>query len=150
MAGTFTNLIYHIVFSTKRRFPIIEDSFKGRLYEYLGGIIRNKEGKLLAIGGTGDHVHLAAKFKPIKAISKTIGELKGNSSKWVNENNLFDGHFSWQKGFGAFSVSESQVHKVVNYIKTQEIHHRKQTFQEEFISILDKNGVSYDLEYIWD
>jgi len=149
MAGTFTHLIYHIVFSTKRRYPMIEDAFKHRLYEYMGGIVRSKEGQLLAIGGIEDHIHLAVKLKPTEGLSKTIGGLKGNSSKWLNEHNLYDGHFSWQAGFGAFSVSESQISRVITYIENQEKHHHKQTFQQEFIEMLEINGISYDLDYIW-
>ncbi len=98
MAGTFTNLLYHIVFSTKNRKRIILDSFRERLYEYTGGINRSKGGRLLSIGGTQDHIHMAVKLKPTEAVSKTIGESKGNSSKWINENKFLDEYFSWQAG----------------------------------------------------
>lgn len=150
MAGTFTNLIYHVVFSTKRREPMIFDSFQQRLYEYVGGIIRGKSGNLLSIGGTEDHVHIAVKLKPAEAISTTIGELKGNSSKWINEERFLEGRFSWQVGFGAFSVSESQLQSVVKYIESQKEHHKRQSFQDEFIAMLDKHRIAYDPKYIWD
>ena len=150
VAGTFTNLLYHVIFSTKNRESIIYDSFKERLYKYIGGIIRSKGGKLLSIGGTADHIHLAMKLKPVESISKVVGELKGNSSKWVNDSRFLVGHFSWQGGFGAFSVSESQLNSVKLYIESQEKHHSTLSFKDEFVSILDKHNISYDLNYIWD
>ena len=149
MAGTYTNLLYHVVFSTKSREPMIY-GFKDRLYTYMGGIVRGKEGKLLAIGGTADHVHLAVKLKPTEAVSKTVGEIKGNSSKWINENGFLEGYFSWQVGFGAFSVSESAHEAVVAYIDSQESHHRKQSFKDEFIALLEKHNIEYDPARIWD
>lgn len=123
MAGTFTNLLYHVVFSTKKREPMIFDIFQQRLYEYIGGIIRGKNGRMLSIGGIEDHIYLAVKLKPVEAISTTIGELKGKSSKWINDNRFLEGRFSWQVGFGAFSVSESQLPSVVKYIESQKEHH---------------------------
>ena len=149
MAGTFTNLLFHIVFSTKNRERIILDSFRERLYEYAGGIIRSKEGRLLSIRGTQDHIHMAVKLKPTEAVSKTIGELKGNSSKWINEKNFLNGNFSWQAGYAAFSVSESQVEALIGYIETQQEHHRVKSFKEELIAMLEKHRISYDQVLIW-
>ena len=149
MAGAFTNLLYHIVFSTKNRERIILDSFRERLYEYAGGIIRSKGGRLLSIGGTQDHIHMAVKLKATEAVSKTIGELKGNSSKWINENKFLDKYFSWQAGYAAFSASESQIGALVAYIETQQEHHRVKSFKEELIAILEKHRISYDHVLIW-
>lgn len=144
MAGTFTNLLYHIVFSTKNRERMIRDSFRDRFYEYAGGILKAKGGRLLSIGGTEDHVHMAIKLKSTEAISKTIGELKGNSSKWINERKFLNGYFSWQSGYAAFSVSESQLGAIIGYIETQQAHHRIKSFKEELIGILAKHRISYD------
>ena len=149
MAGTFTNLLYHIVFSTKNRERIILDSLRQRLYEYTGGIVRSKGGRLLSIGGTQDHIHMAVKLKPTEAVSKTIGELKGNSSKWINENKFLDGYFSWQAGYAAFCVSESQVKALIGYIEKQQEHHRVKSFKEELIAIPEKHRISYDPVLIW-
>ena len=96
MAGTFTNLIYHLVFSTKNREPMIHETFEHRLYEFIGGIVKGKGGTLLAIGGRPDHLHFATKFKPVDSLSKLIGEIKGNSSKWLNEQDLLLGRFFCQ------------------------------------------------------
>jgi REP element-mobilizing transposase RayT len=142
-------LLYHVVFSTKNRDRIIFDSFRERLYEYAGGIVRSKGGRLLSIGGTQDHLHIAVKLKPTEAVSKTIGELKGNLSKWINDNKFLNGYFSWQAGYAAFSVSESQVGELIAYIETQQEHHRVKSFKEELIAILEKHQISYDPVLIW-
>ena len=150
MPSTFTNLLYHITFSTKQRVPLITNDFQEELYKYIGGIIRAEGGTQLEIGGIADHVHLLVKFKPSVTVSEMLNRIKANSSKWVNENNKSKQRFSWQEGYGAFSVSESQVSVVREYIQNQEVHHRKQTFQEEFIAILERHGVEYDPRYLWD
>jgi len=150
MAGTFTNFLYHIVFSTKNREPIIEETFRERLYEYIGGIFRAKEGTLLTIGGMPDHVHLMVRLKPKEAVSKTIGDMKGNVSKWINDHKLCRRHFGWQVGYGGFSVSESNLGSVKDYVKCQKEHHRTRSFQEEFLALLERHGISYDPDRIWD
>jgi putative transposase len=144
MANTFTNLITHVVFSTKYREPLIHNYFKKRLYEYFGGIIHNKQGRLLSAGGTSDHVHLLVKLLPVESVSQAVGELKGYSSKWINDQKLIDGHFSWQAGFGAFSVSESQIPIIRKYILTQKEHHKDCSFKEEFTGMLENLNLSYD------
>jgi REP element-mobilizing transposase RayT len=97
----------------------------------------------LSIGGAQEHIHMAVKLKPTEAVSKTIGELKANSSKWINENNFLDGYFSWQAGYAAFSVSESQTGALIENIETQQEHHRVKSFKEELIAILEKHRISY-------
>jgi putative transposase len=150
MPSTFTNLLYHIVFSTKQREPLITEDFQEELYKYIGGIIRAEGGILLEIGGIDDHVHLLAKIKPSISISEMLNKIKANSSKWVNENQKTSRRFAWQEGYAAFTVSESQAPHVREYIRNQVEHHQKISFQEEFIAILEKHGVSYDPRYIWD
>ena len=150
MSGTYTNLLYHIVFSTKQRIPLITDSIREELYRYIGGIIRGEGGILLEIGGTADHVHLLAKLKPAAAVSDILRLVKANSSKWANERKRRLRKFGWQDGFGAFTVSESQVVGVREYIRTQETHHRGLSYHDEFRAMLERHGVEYDERYLWD
>ncbi len=150
MPSTFTNLLYHIVFSTKHREPLIKEELQEELYRYIGGIIRAEGGILLEIGGVADHVHLLSKIKPSVAVSEMLNKIKANSSKWNNENKKSRDRFSWQEGYAAFTVSESQSPIVREYIRNQAEHHKKISFQDEFIALLEKHGVSYDPKYIWD
>ncbi|HUY92431.1 MAG TPA: IS200/IS605 family transposase [Pirellulales bacterium] len=150
MAHTFTNLLYHIVFSTKEREPLIRDTWKSELYAYLGGIVRNERGILLQAGGTADHVHLLLKLPASVAVADMLRLIKANSSKWVNESGMSPGAFAWQTGYGAFSVSESQAPAVDRYIQNQVDHHRGQSFQEEFVALLQRHGVVFDPRYLWD
>lgn len=150
MPSTFTNLLYHIVFSTRHREPLIKEELQEELYRYIGGIIRAEGGILLEIGGVADHVHLLSKIKPAVAVSEMLNKIKANSSKWINENKKSRDRFSWQEGYAAFTVSESQSPIVREYIRNQAEHHKKISFQDEFIALLEKHGVSYDPKYIWD
>jgi putative transposase len=150
MAGTYTNLLYHVVFSTKGRFPLVTCELQPELYAYVGGIVRGEGGVLIEIGGMADHVHLLAKFKPTGAVAEMLRLVKGNSSKWVNEEKFKARKFGWQDGYGAFSVSESQVDAVREYIRTQEAHHRGLSFQDEFRALLDRHGIECDERYLWD
>ena len=148
--STFTNLLFHIVFSTKYRKPIIESVWQDQLYGYVGGIIREHKGTLLSMGGVSDHVHLLAKLSPTIAISYMLRLIKSNSSKMVNDEIRPSIRFEWQPGYAAFSVSESQFDRVRTYIGNQEEHHRKKTFEDEFIELLKRHNVTYDLRYVFD
>jgi putative transposase len=150
MAGTYTNLLYHIVFSTKSRIPLITNELRPDLYAYIGGIIRGEGGTLLEIGGMPDHVHLLTKFKPTVSLSDMLRQIKANSSLWANEHKMKARKFGWQDGYAAFSVSESQVVSVRDHIRTQEEHHRRQSYQDEFRALLDRHAVEYDERYLWD
>lgn len=150
MPSTYTNLLYHLVFSTKQRLPLIQPEFAEELYCYVGGIIRAEGGVQLEIGGMNDHVHILAKLKPAIAASEILAKLKANSSKWVNDHKLKFRKFGWQEGFAAFSVSESQVPTVRQYIRNQAEHHQRHTFQEEYVELLDRHGIQYDPQYLWD
>jgi REP element-mobilizing transposase RayT len=150
MATTFTNLLYHVVFSTKDRVPLIHKGLQERLYEYMGGIIRGEGGVLIEIGGVADHVHLLTKLKADTAVAVLLRLLKSNSSKWVNDERLIAGRFGWQTGYPAFTVSESQASRVRNYIRTQESHHTKVSFKAELIALLKKHRIEYDERYIFD
>jgi putative transposase len=148
--STFSNLLYHVVFSTKGRLPLISEEVKEPLYEYMGGIIRGEGGILLEIGGMPDHVHLLAKFRTDIAVATMVKKIKGKSSKWRNDMRHQAERFKWQEGYGAFSVSESLVKKVRNYIHTQEEHHRRVSFKEELIALLKKHRIPYDERYLLD
>ncbi len=150
MSETLTNLLYHIVFSTKMRMNMITPELAKELYPYIGGIIRGEKGKLLKIGGTSDHVHLLAVFHPSKSVSEMVKRIKGNSSRWINESRLIPHKFEWQRGYGAFSVSESACYAVAKYIGNQDEHHKKMTFQDEYMILLKKNRIQYDGKQILD
>jgi REP element-mobilizing transposase RayT len=150
MPSTYTNLLYHIVFSTKDRIPFITSDLQEELYRYIGGIIRAEGGVQLEIGGVTDHVHILAKIKPAISVSDMLGKIKANSSKWVNDHKMKMRKFGWQEGYAAFSVSESQVPAVREYIRNQEKHHRKHTYQEAFVALLERHGIEYDPRYLWD
>ena len=150
MAGTFTNLLYHIIFSTKHRTPMISAPLRAELYPYIGGIMRGEGGKLLEIGGTLDHVHLVAWSRPDRALSDWLRLIKANSSKWANERGLIPDRFAWQEGYGAFSISESQLADVRTYVQNQEEHHHQKSFQEEYLAFLQRHHIEYDERYIWE
>lgn len=150
MPRSYTNLIYHIVFSTKERRPTITPDREERLYEYIGGTIRGLGGIALKINGVEDHVHLLAKLRPDKSVSDVLRDLKSNSSGWMHDVFPDAADFSWQNGYGAFTVSESQVDLVSNYIARQKQHHRKESFEREFVTILQKNGIGFEMKYFVD
>lgn len=150
MAGSLTNLLYHLVFSTKLRQPLIEAPWRAELYAYLGGILQNEGGVLIAAGGTPDHIHLLVRLGPTMPVSDAMRVIKANSSRWARQRRRAPGRFQWQAGYGAFTVSESKVPQVRSYIEEQEQHHRKLTFQEEFVKLLRQHGVRYDERYLWN
>ena len=149
MPRSYTNLIYHIVFSTRDRKPLISPDRQERLYDYIGGTIRGLGGILLAINGTSDHAHLLAKLRPDKSVSDVLRDLKSNSSGWMHSVFPAASDFSWQNGYGAFTVSASQVESVRRYIANQEQHHSKNSFEDEFVGLLRKNEIEFDVKYLW-
>ncbi len=151
MAQSYTNLIYHIVFSTKNREPLITDEHKPRLYDYIGGTIRGLGGVSLGVGGMSDHVHILAKLRPDKSVSDVMRELKANASGWMKRVFPDASDFSWQNGYGAFTVSASQIKAVQKYIANQDAHHKKHNygFREEFIKILRANDIEFEEKYLW-
>jgi putative transposase len=134
MPQSYTNLLYHIVFSTKDRRPLITTDVKDRLYEYIGGTVRGLGGLLLAINGIEDHVHILARLRADRSVSDALRDLKANASGWMHDVFPEVNDFSWQRGYGAFTVSASQVEKVRRYIANQEEHHRKQDFVTSSLS----------------
>jgi putative transposase len=148
MANTFTSLHYHLVFSAKNRPPWLAADSQQRIWEYLGGIARDYH-KALQVGGIEDHVHIVLGAPPTMAVSKAAQLLKGGSCKWLHDHFPALAGFAWQDGYGAFSVSKSQVPEVVEYVANQREHHRARTFQEEFRALLEKLGMEYDERYLW-
>ncbi|HET6890163.1 MAG TPA: IS200/IS605 family transposase [Pyrinomonadaceae bacterium] len=149
MNRTFTNLLTHLIFSTKNRDPMIVLEIEPELHRYLGGLTRDLKGKAYGINGTIDHVHMLVSLPPVVSISDALRYLKANSSGWVH-NKWPSKPFAWQLGYGAFSVSKLSVPEVLRYIARQKEHHRKVTFKEEFLEFLIKYGIEYDERYIWD
>lgn len=149
MPQSYTNLIYHIVYSTKERRPVITGPCQSRLYDYVGGTIRGQGGISLAVNGTADHLHLLAKLRPDKAVSDVLRDLKANASGWMHAVFPKLKDFTWQKGYGAFTVSASQIEQVRNYIARQQEHHRKHSFRDEFIALLRANEIEFDERYLW-
>ncbi len=149
MPHSYTQLLYHIVYSTKNRHAWLTQPIRDRLYPYLGGGIRDEGGTALAIGGVADHVHILARLRQDKAISAVIGAIKANSSGWIHREFADLAEFAWQDGYAAFTVSKSQVERLRRYIARQEEHHRKRSFQEELLALLDAHEIEYDPRYLW-
>jgi REP element-mobilizing transposase RayT len=148
MSHTYTNLLTHFIFSTKDRERLITAALHHDLLAYLGGIVRELGGALRAANAEPDHVHLLCSLPPTLAMADAMRLVKTNSSRWVHRNRNYAG-FDWQTGYGAFSVSHSLAPAVTRYIGDQEKHHRRVTFQEEFLTFLKKNRIDYDERYIW-
>ncbi len=149
MPNTYTNLLYHIVFSTKQRHPLLSQNIRTRLFSYIVGIAKKHNFKILAINGTEDHIHILLSIKPHQTISKTIQLIKGNSSKWIHETFPELTIFQWQEGYGAFTVSTSHIPIIKNYIANQQIHHKKINFQNEYRAFLQKHNIDFDERYIF-
>jgi len=150
MANTYSQIYIQIVFAVKGRTNLIPSRHRDELHKYITGIVTNKNQKLLAIFAMPDHVHILIGLKPNMSISNLVRDIKASSSKFISEKNWVKGKFSWQEGFGAFSYSKSQIDQVVKYILNQEEHHKKRTFKEEYLDILQKYDVAYDEQYLFD
>jgi len=148
MSHTFAVLTSHIIFSTKDRIACIDPGTQARLFPYIGGIVREAGGRVSIVNGAMDHVHILAALPPALNVSDLVRVVKANSSKWMHET-IRKGTFAWQTGYGAFSVSHSSVDSVTKYIAEQAEHHKRRSFQAEFLALLKKHGVEYDERYIW-
>lgn len=148
MPGTYTQLLLHIVFSTKHRQPFITDEVAERLYPYIGGIIRAENGVLHDIGGVEDHVHLYIRWRADESLSNLMRTVKSRSSKWMHETFPQLKDFAWQEGYAAFTVSKSQEDAVKRYIANQHEHHRKEDFKSELMRLLAAHGIEFDEQYV--
>lgn len=150
MGHSYTNLLYHIVFSTKERERWLDVEISPRLYDYLGGAIRGEGGSSIIINGCDDHIHIFAKLRQDKAVSDVLRAIKANSSGWIHRTAPNLRGFAWQSGYGAFTVSPSQAETVRRYIANQQKRHHRVSFKEEFVALLKAHGIEYDEKYLWD
>ena len=150
MAHTYTNLLVHVIFSTKDRVPLLDAELKPRLFPYMGGIVHELGGTALLINGPSDHVHMLLLLPAKVTVSEIAGKVKANSSGWVHREFPDRRTFAWQTGYAAFTVSHSQKQSVLDYIANQEEHHRKLSFKEELIAFLKKHEIQYDERYIFE
>ena len=150
MANTYSQLNIHCIFAVKGRENIITKNFRDELHRYMSGILKNDGSYPLAVGGWKDHVHVFFELPATLAVSKQMQILKSVSSKWINDNKLVLGKFSWQEGYGAFSYARSQRNTVINYIMNQESHHGKKSFRTEYLEMLKNFEVNYDPKYLFE
>jgi REP element-mobilizing transposase RayT len=148
--STHHGILIHTVFSTKLRMKVLRFDWQEELFRFIGGIVTEHKAALLRAGGIEDHVHLLLKIHPQFAISDTMQLLKANSSRWINEQRKIAAKFEWQKGYGAFSVSQSMSDSVKRYIDNQREHHQRISFEDEYIATLKKHGIEYDPRYVFD
>ena len=144
MAHTYASNFIHCIFSTRKRQPLIPESRITGLHAYLGGIARSEGVALIAAGGTANHIHLLFVLPASHSLAQAVQKLKGGSSRWMGQD------FSWQEGYGAFSVSHSSLAEVEKYIANQEEQHRKVSFQEEFVAFLKRHEIEYDERFLWE
>jgi putative transposase len=146
---SYTNLNYHLVFSTKQRRPLIGPDVMPRLREYVGGIIRNMGGQMLSANGVADHLHVATVLNQKFALMDVLKEIKGSSSEWIHQTFPAMRDFAWQEGYAAFTVSHSIVPAVMAYVASQVDHHKASTFEEEFVQFLNRHGIKFDPRYVF-
>jgi REP element-mobilizing transposase RayT len=147
MSDAFSNLSVHVVFSTKDRIPLMTKDVRKQLFPYLGGIVRALGGTIIAIGGMPDHAHLVARLPTSVCVADFVRRVKANSSKWMNEQ-ATNGKFGWQNGYGAFSISQSVVSSVAQYVRNQERHHRLRSFEDELKMLLTRHGIEFDERHL--
>ena len=149
MANTYINILIHTVFSTKNRESCMYSSLRERLYPYMCGIARENGLKVLCIGGTDNHIHILLSLDSTTSIAQAMQLIKGGSSKWIHETFPELRLFSWQEGYGAFSIGISNVDETKKYIENQEKHHSKESFCDEYLKFLRKNNIDFDEKYLW-
>jgi len=150
MSGTYSQILLHVVFSTKHRDAWITPDVADRLYPYIGGIVRAEKGVLYGIGGAPDHVHMYLRWRPDESVSDLMRTVKARSSKWIHDTLPTLGAFAWQEGYSVFSVSKSQEEAVKKYIAGQAEHHRNEDFKSELLRILRAHGVEFDEKYVFE
>jgi REP element-mobilizing transposase RayT len=150
MSQSLSYLLVHIVFSTKDRATVLAPTVRPDLWDYLATVARNAECECFCVGGVADHVHLAVRLSQTTSLAHIVQELKTSSSRWLKTQSAELTGFSWQNGYGAFSVGPADLEVLRRYIQSQEEHHRKHTFQEEYRAFLKKYGVEFDERFVWD
>lgn len=150
MAGTFLQVYIQAVFAVKGRENLIAEAWRDELHKYISGIITRKQQKSIIVNGVADHIHCFIGLEPSMSVSDLIRDVKNNSSKFINEKGYLKSKFQWQEGYGVFSYSHSEIEQVYNSILNQEEHHRKKTFKDEYIELLNKFEIEYKPEYLFD
>ena len=150
MANTDSQVCIHLVFAVKGRASLIPREHKAELQKYITGVITNQKQKLIAIENEPDHIHILIGLRPDASLSDLVRDIKSNSSRWMTEQEWMRSDFRWQEGFGAFSCSRSQLSQLIAYIQNQEQHHKKKTFREEYIALLEAFGIAFDPRYLFD
>jgi REP element-mobilizing transposase RayT len=150
MANTYTQAYFHLVFAVKHREALIQPGWKNELEMYITGIVQNHKHKLLAIGSMPDHIHIFIGYYLNELIPDLVEKIKTSSNAWIKEKELSKFKFDWQKGYGAFTHSRSQLDNVVKYVLNQEVHHKKRSFRDEYLEMLIKNKIDYKEEYLFD
>lgn len=149
MANTYTQIHIQAVFTVQDRDSIIHNNLKEDLYKYITGIVQNNKHKLLAINGMPDHIHILLGLRPSQSLSDLMQDIKGSSSKWINEKRFVRGKFSWQEGYGAFSYSKTDLPNLISYIQHQQEHHTRKTFLEEYHDLLKEFDIEYDDRFVF-
>ena len=149
MANTYTQIHIQAIFAVQNRIGLIQNEWKEELFKYITGIVQIRKHKLMAINGMPDHVHVLFGMRPAQSLSDLMQDIKGSSSKWINERKFVKGRFEWQEGYAAFSYGKSQIADVISYIRDQEIYHQHVSFLDEYKSFLEKFVVEYDERYIF-
>lgn len=150
MPSTHSNLLMHVIYSTKNRYKLIQDDWRDELFAYIGGTVTEHKAVLLQAGGIEDHIHLLIRAHPSYAIADTVRLIKANSSRWINDQRKITAKFEWQKGYGVFSVSQSGRSDLTNYIQYQREHHQKQSFEKEYLQILRLHEIIFNERYVFD
>jgi len=146
--GSYTSIIYQIVFATKYRKPVLEATNRDELFKYITGILKSKKCHLYQIGGVEDHVHILTHIHPEQALASLVKDIKVASNKYIREKSLFGKFTEWQDGYGAFTYAEQDKKRLINYVANQVEHHKKITFREEFIGLLKEHHIEFDEKYL--
>jgi putative transposase len=150
MANTFSQIYIQTVFAVSGRLSLITQDFREELYKYISGIVRKKNQKLISINGMADHLHILIGLRPAMALADLVQDMKSDSSEWVNKKKLARGKFAWQEGYGAFSYGHSQLDIIIRYIQNQERHHRRRSFQDEYLALLRKFEIEFKEKYVFE
>ena len=149
MSNTYSRLLFHVVFSVKERRNLISSELRKRLYPYICGVAKQNNFTVISIGGTDNHIHILLSLKPDMAVAKAVQLIKGGSSKWLHENFADLKIFSWQEGYGVFTVSSSMAETIKKYIMNHRQHHKKMNFQNEYLEFLKRNNINFELKYLF-
>ncbi len=150
MSQSLSNILIHLIWSTKDRHPWLEPGIREKTHAFLAGAVRQCDCEAYRVGGVADHVHLAVRLSRTLSVADLVKGIKTASSKWVKTQDAVHDDFAWQQGYGVFSVGMSQEEALLHYIDTQDEHHRTRTFQDEYRDFLQKYGIEYDERYVWD